>query len=186
MPGIVVHPLQVVYWPIPKNACTTLKTYFAGLLSLDYSGIVHDAPFEWTRNPITNYYNFSIIRHPVNRLYSLFKNKIIPGKGTNEMYLNGAERAVFERYGYFHGAMSFDEFVSAILRVNDPDPHFARQCDQIPDGVNIFKLEEALLFRILLPKLNSSGAYGMNIKPETKGLIYEHYREDFIKYGYVL
>lgn len=185
MPGIVIHDLKAVYWPIPKNACTTLKTYFADMLNLQYT-IVHDAPFEYTPDPISGYYNFAIVRHPVTRLYSLFKNKIRPDKNTDELYIRGAERVVFERFSIFHNGMNFDAFVSAVISIKDPDPHFARQCDQIPEGANIFKLEEALLFRIILPKRNSSGEYDVSVRPETKGLIYEHYREDFIKYGYSL
>jgi hypothetical protein len=34
--GIVLHKLKMVYWYIPKVACTTLKIHFADLCGLPY------------------------------------------------------------------------------------------------------------------------------------------------------
>lgn len=187
MPGIIIHELKAVYWPIPKNACTTLKTYYADMMKLKYDGLVHDAPFEYTDKPIHGYYNFAIVRNPIDRLCSLFKNKVRPDRDTDAMYLRGCERPVFERYGIFHNGMNFDEFVSAIVSIRDPDPHFDKQVNLVPEGVDVSKMEnywQLIAISWVLPKLNSSGSYHTVMSKETKDMIYEHYKEDFIKFGY--
>lgn len=181
MPGIVVHQSKVVYWFIPKNACTTLKTYFADLMGIKYT-IVHDAPFEITRQVIPGYFNFAIIRHPVPRLWSLYKDKLKPDGRTDEYYDNGVHRIVLQKFGIFHKGMTFDEFVSAVISIKEPDDHFGLQCYQIPKEVELFKLENTLLFKIF-PKRNATEPPGY-IPPETIGKIINHYREDFLRFQY--
>lgn len=48
--GIVIRPLKVVYWYVPKAACTSFKLYFADLLALPYdrdnNATVHNCGFE--------------------------------------------------------------------------------------------------------------------------------------------
>lgn len=164
MPGLVFHKDKIVYWFVPKNACTTLKKFFADNAGLQYRD-VHNAPFERTNVIISEYYNFAIVRHPVDRLWSLYKDKLKPDGRNDRYHTNGVQNIVLAKYRIFHKDMTFDEFVDAIISIQNPDDHFGLQTGQIPKGVDIHKFEETLLLKVL-PKKNVSQPRGY-ISPET-------------------
>lgn len=146
--GIVLHPLKMVYWYIPKVACTTLKTYFADRCGLPYDKSdpmsVHDYcwnHWEKVSKPIPEYFNFAYVRNPFNKLESLYWDKIV----------NNYSELVFERFGGFYKNMPFDKFCERIIKISHKkaDIHFMPQSFLIPQDVNIFFLEIDLLPKIL-------------------------------------
>jgi hypothetical protein len=146
MPGIVIHENKVVYWYIPKNACTSLKTYFAKLLGLEYE-IVHDAPFELINdfNSLPDYFHFSIVRHPFVRLYSLYKNKILSEPIDSDFFERGVEKIVFKYWmDRFWAGMTFNDFCKSVSSIphHEADPHFGPQFLQLPPAnVYIMRME---------------------------------------------
>ena len=64
--GIILHEYRAVYIPIPKVACTSIKTFFADMLGLD--GDIHFEPDfpkiqnELLREKYPDYYVFSFVQ----------------------------------------------------------------------------------------------------------------------------
>ena len=191
MPGIVIEPRKLVYWPVPKCACTALKTAVAASLSLTYIGNVHAAPFTWTPDPIPGYENFAVVRHPATRLYSLWVNKIAAGHPIGARYVDGMDVDVFGRFmERFRNGMPFEAFVRTALEIppTEADPHWAPQAGQVPTVATWCRLEDAEpLMRLLFPALNQSH-YRMpwaDAYQSTWSLITSYYVEDFARFGYV-
>ena len=163
----------MVYWPIPKVACTTLKTYFAQLQGIKFKGLVHGAPFEYTDAPIDGFFNFAYVRNPYDRLNSLYNEKIVKHKA-HEKHL--FKNAVYE-------GMSFYDFVQFVISDKNPDPHYNTQISQIPvNGVELIKIETDPLIRIL-PHQNVSMKVD-NYDEQTKSMVRDHYYKDFLYLGY--
>lgn len=185
MPGIIIEPGKSIYWPIPKNACTTMKKYIADRLGILYdlrdSEAVHSAGFIWTEETILGYTNFAFVRHPGIRLYSLFLNKIREGKNL----------FIFESWKeLFWLGMSFGEFLSSVLLIPimDSDPHFSPQVMQIPNSCLLYKLEEVEVFlQVIMGRYNVS-CYNSDWKRAYTAdewyRMVNHYREDFIRFNY--
>jgi hypothetical protein len=162
MPGIIIENLKTVYWPIPKNASSSIKRR---ILEIErkhpyFPSNIHDPEFyKWTNDPIEGYQNFAIVRHPIQRLYSLWKNKIREPHPIGVNYVDDLDLNVFGNYlSLFRSGMSWADFVYAILRTsNNPDPHWATQISQIPNGceISIYRMESILL-RLAFPMLNPS------------------------------
>jgi len=94
--NIVLHEKKVIYFPIPKNGCTTIKS----VLKYDFwnkdekedkylkRSSVHAFNFPFVRKNIiyvkySDYFRFAIIRNPWDRLVSLYNNKILQDKNMN-------------------------------------------------------------------------------------------------------
>jgi hypothetical protein len=187
MPGIVIASKKLVYWPVPKNACTTLKKYFATLEGLTYSDneSVHGAAFRYTEHVLPDYLNFAYCRNPYNRLVSLYKQKILPKPINDSLHINGVQRIVFARHmDMFRGGMSFPEFVDSICRITDPDPHFDLQTSQIPPGIVVYKVETDLFLRTLEVH-NPSRQVDVPFDGHTHSRIVKHYLPDYIRFGYL-
>lgn len=193
MPGIVIEPRKLVYWPIPKCACTAIKVAIAQQLGLEFTN-PHTAPFTWTDAPIPGYQDFAVVRHPAIRLYSLWINKLAPGHpvGPKMREAGGMDLAVFGRHlDRFRDGMGFDEFVREVVEIpyDQADPHWAPQSRQAPLEARPVKLEDAgLLLRAITGQLNASeydvewvAKYGT----QTWRLIRDYYAEDFARFGYI-
>lgn len=199
--GIVIHNIKTVYWSIPKNACTSLRKYFADYLGLEYSGKVHDAPFEWTNEVREDYFHFAIVRHPINRLYSLYKNKFHSDLRTNEEYNKGVERAVFSSWNILKGDMTFNEFVKFVITVpyKYAEIHFKPQCLILPESdlikcIKLVDIDKELpeVFKKLglnysIPYENKTDyTYGWKqvLSKNNSKLLNEYYAGDFARFGY--
>lgn len=190
MPGIVIEPIKAVYWPIPKCACTSLKARIAEFLGYDDSDpqFPHEAPFQWTEDPIEGFEDFAIVRHPLDRLHSLWVNKIAPGHPIGWDYENEMDMNVFGRHlHYFRSRMTFGDFCAAIVSipVEDADPHWAPQSGQFPESCAIIKMEDAgVLMRLLLPHMNVTEeprdwkSDFARINPAAEDRVWDYYEED--------
>lgn len=188
MPGIVIHKTRSVYWPIPKNACSTMKRQVCRIEGIDPGTNVHTAGFEWTKlRDYNGYMNFSIVRNPYSRLFSLWEDKIIE----NASRYNGVpDPNVFGHFGdKFKLGVTFNEFVHTIISVpyREADPHFSLQVFQVPFECKVVKIENIAPITFgLFESINVTKdqdyrrAYTANIQD----LVYQHYKEDFIRFGY--
>lgn len=135
--GILIPDKKLIYWYVPKCACTSLKAFFATHLKLKFSN-PHSAPFKMISPRYAEDYradgwtSFAIIRHPFDRLVSLYRDKIRSGyRGWG--FKQGVEQFVFGGKKGFHEKMSFKEF--ALLCFQDPfynaDYHYYPQLYQL-------------------------------------------------------
>ncbi len=139
--NILIVPLRVIYFPIPKVACSSIKKIFADYLGLyydleDIDDSVHEAPFPYAvREEIASakyddYFKFAFVRNPWDRLYSCYKSKVMPDP---KIQVRGFTNGVFDGFrkfgNQFRAGMSFAEFVQAVLTIDDADAdeHFRSQ-----------------------------------------------------------
>lgn len=178
--GIVLHHRKMVYWYLPKTACTTLKTYFARELGLhipyrdgtemDIHG--QDIGFEFTEKVIPEYFNFAYVRNPFERFLSLYNQKIA----------TKVDRKVFPDEKLFTQGMDFELFLDTCISIEHKERHYIPQSDLLPDCVHTYKMERDLFLKMLQP-LNISSRID-RWTPETKKKAYRFYMKDFIRYGY--
>ena len=191
MPGIIIHSTRSIYWPVPKNACSTIKKRVCEIEGIDPGTNVHTAPFERCHQidrPML-YKNFAIVRNPYSRLYSLWTDKIIE----NDIHDGVPDPNVFKNYGdSFWIGMTFKEFVHTIISIpyNEADPHFALQTKQIPMFCDIVKMEDVKpLTFALFESINVTKEQGFDYKKEYSehglyDVVYQHYKEDFTRFNY--
>lgn len=181
MPGIVIHPLKAVYWPIPKNGSTMLKRHFANLLGVNVpiNGPIHFANFEMTEDGISEYENFTFVRNPYLRLYSLWCDKADGARELDPNVFGGLENIILPN-------MPFIDFAYTIFFQNKrQDPHWLPQVTQVPDTCTVFKIEESPL-RFLFQKENhrTKGRWQTAYNAALLEFVYEYYKKDFIRFGY--
>ncbi len=145
-----------------------------------------------------NYFYFSFVRNPIERIASLYINKFLAHEKI--------ERTGFEYKNYLNGIleqdMSFDEFVRMIVKIPDKyaDRHFksqyfllfkeSKKMDYVGKLENInedfnFLVENYNL--LPLSRINSSGGKSSYLdlySQELIDLIYKRYIQDFEKFGY--
>ena len=119
--GILVPKRNFVYIPIPKVACTSIK---ARIAKLENKRLLNNDPHQTQFQTISleATYNsplpsFAFVRHPVDRLYSCWKDKVSQNI-TKE----------FSRFPFYSG-MSFKDFVDVVKDIPDDeaDGHFRSQ-----------------------------------------------------------
>ena len=142
-PLIRIEQYKLIYFPIPKVACTTLKYICAKKLGLDrYHNIdnvneLHLISFpsvsraELNIDPYQEYYKFACIRNPWDRLVSCYKSKIKDDPNYNDVHFKGGIDKRLLKYKNFRVGMSFEQFVDAVSEIPDheSDFHFRSQYD---------------------------------------------------------
>jgi hypothetical protein len=136
--GIILHDRKVIYFPIPKVACSSLKYVCAELLNIDTSltpNRIHDIEFPTVTSSellkFDDYWKFCFVRNPWDRVVSCFKEKIKEDEnftGNTNSFVNGVHKGLLE-YGIFKAKMTFEEFAIAVASIPDSksDPHFRSQ-----------------------------------------------------------
>ena len=170
----------MVYWYLPKTSCTTMKWYFANHLGLvvpkrdgtdlDIHG--QDIGFEFTEDVIDGMYNWAYVRNPFDRISSLYSQKIH----------KNVDRKVFPDENIFYKGMPFEEFIDAIITIENKERHYIPQSEMLDMGIYTHKMENDLFLRMLKPR-NVSEKLDVWTK-ETKHKAFKFYKNDFIRFGY--
>jgi len=136
----ISHKHKVVYYTIPKAACTTIKL-FIGLIegTATWKDNRHELSMLRLSLPearsilYKDYFHFTFVRNPYDRLLSCYINKIYEPALHNRndnLYTNGEFNALLGKYGQLGWKkMSFGDFVQLVTRVADRhcDEHFMPQ-----------------------------------------------------------
>lgn len=133
---------KLIYVPIAKVACTTLK--IATLTNNtdynsnkdQYMGVhsnIADKKHYSIPSHCSHYYKFAFVRNPFDRLVSCYEDKVKTPKQHNGRYFFDTRYnniLIKKLFGNkFHPDMSFDEFVELVYKIPDflSDGHFKSQ-----------------------------------------------------------
>ena len=208
-----------IYYFIPKVACTTVKTCIAQLENIDIEDQSVHAHIQIKRLTIKesnapqyqDYYRFSFVRNPWDRLFSCYKNKIYDPprffpKSNSYYNKRGEFKDFIKRYGNIgFRNMQFGDFVDFVVKTPDHlcDPHFLPQhyffeIEKL-DFLGRFENFEADLLTVLekvAPDFNatdiiaekkqssSPGYYKDAYNDKTRALVAEKYKRDIELFGY--
>jgi sulfotransferase famil protein len=140
IPAIPLARHRAVYIEIPKVACTSLKTAFAGVLGIDLhptGGDPHRA--RWPRPAMPparsgpffpGLFTFAFVRNPWDRLVSCYRDKICGEvDGYTYFTIRPGVANCLARFDAFVPGMSFRDFVTAVAAIPDEeaDGHFRSQ-----------------------------------------------------------
>jgi len=136
----ISHKHKVVYYTIPKAACTTIKL-FIGLI--EGTATWKDNPHELSMLRLSlpearsilykDYFHFTFVRNPYDRLLSCYMDKIYEVglcDHDDREFANGEFRQFLVEYGRLgYREMSFADFIWFVTRVPDRhcDRHFIPQ-----------------------------------------------------------
>lgn len=131
--NILVEKYGLIYFTMPKNACTSITTHLVDALGLpkrpDFPKFIHKRAFynfpsatdSEVRTKYKDLLRFSVIRNPWERLVSCYKDKI---------FYKTEENTYFVRVNpQFSRGMSFPDFVDIVINTPDrlADFHFCSQ-----------------------------------------------------------
>ena len=147
--NILVEKHKVIFFVIPKNACSSMKSQIVEVLGLEkgpnYPKDIHDPevypyPFAKTENlnnQYQDYFKFCIARNPWARLVSCFKDKIRPADFNSDKFKDGVAFPLIKNSPRFYGGMPFEEFVEVVCSIPDAigEHHFTSQIYQITDAM---------------------------------------------------
>jgi hypothetical protein len=166
---------QYTFCHIPKTGGTSVKK----VLSVQTNHNVFDR-----KN--SNCFSFAFVRNPYQRFLSAYFFLVNGGLGTKQK--NEKEKYI--------GNSDIDEFIKTKLVNSLEQEHFTPQHYFIPDGVDYLGKVETMqqdfneickvigLEPIQLPYENKTPKYEYELTDEQKDIIYEIYKEDFIRFGY--
>jgi len=204
--GILIPDLRLVYWFIPKCACTSIKAAVGAHLGMAVPkriSLIHLMPFEIIEGTQAGYYDswthFTVVRHPLRRLLSLYNNTIF--RDVKAVAADAGTEPIFGRHQHlFTTGMGLPEFLEAIVKVlgsGDPvNAHFKPICQQLPPiDMLVFKTEEMPKFaawasevgiKTPIPHLNktNNGNWSRMLPAKVLAAVEDAYREDFERFDY--
>jgi hypothetical protein len=129
---IPCHQYKIAYFPIPKNACTSSKKLMYSMMYNTESGEpegehIHDffgySAYE-TLQEFREYFLFAIIRDPIERFVSGFRNRILYHRDLGSEYMHQSDISDF--------ALNIGAWR---LKSRPIDQHFALQCEYLPSDL---------------------------------------------------
>lgn len=197
---------KLAYLAIRKCGSTSIAHFIASLKKQHVQrplwgeeAIVHNFDKVGSdESALSDYVTFTFVRNPYDRFQSFYRNWII----------DPPHERVLEHYRKFglYVNMPFDECVNRFVQINEtlalenhavPMYHFVFRGDKSRvqhigkleslrrDMLSITSLNDVKLHEneICFPHQNKTS--GINFyTPETKSLIYEYYKKDFVTFGY--
>ena len=114
---LVCDQRKLVYVGIPKIASTSMRRSFMKHQDVDKIHI-HAALKRQLPTVAQNYFKFSFVRNPFDRLYSCYKNIVYDPK-----------KVLDYPFGHFRHIANFEQFVKKVTKVPDAisNPHFISQ-----------------------------------------------------------
>lgn len=133
---VILHQYKVIYFDTPKVACSSIRYALADLLEIKVApqvGIhakdsLPHVDKKTLFDEYQDYFKFSFVRNPWDRLLSCYSEKIRDDKLNNNNFTNGVANSI-GKHGVFRSGMSFEDFVDALNTIPDhkADPHFRSQ-----------------------------------------------------------
>ena len=176
---MIIHSHETIFIHIPKNAGTSIETYF-GNSSFRIQPNKH-ADIQEIKNKFKEVYDsyskFTIIRNPYDKMVSWY------------FYLK-------RNLGEDYNIIEFNKWIkdpSKFWHINDPISFLKPQCDWIDETVSIIKyenlneeLDNFFKEKIDLPVTNKSNHehYLTYYNKESLNIIYNRYKKDFEKFNY--
>jgi len=190
---IVIEIYKLIYFPIAKVACSSIKTTIAEILNLEipsneeYPIQVHNVEFPTAKcdqlsTIYKDYLKFAFVRNPWDRLVSCYINKMTKPINFENTYFKQGIYIDFIRYGIFKAGMNFKEFVKEVCKIPDEisDEHFRSQYTFITDENETLIVDFIGKFENLQEDFNKiSGKIGLkNIElPKLMSTKHKHYTE---------
>ena len=213
--NIVLDKYKAIYIPIPKAACSTLKSICADLLGMetptnDVAEEIHLMDFPAAKKykihkKYVDYFKFAIVRNPWSRLVSCFNDKINYERGhVYERYENTFIEYL-KKMKAFSEDMTFERFVEVICDIPDEyaEAHFRSQylflTDErgnfLPDFVGKFEeldvafetISNKLSVNIPLPHIRQGKKrnYFSYYNNKTSKYVERRYERDIKMFGYL-
>ena len=113
--GIISQKHRLIYIPIAKVACSSIKKSLFPLFDLDSNLDPHDAPLPIIPNrkiiDLNDYFTFAFVRNPWDRLVSCYRDKIQPYTTSHQTMTNRVFKGFLDKYGNrFYAGMTFADF----------------------------------------------------------------------------
>ena len=132
---VLLEDKKSVFYVIPKNGCTTIKTFFSKYYGWNIVGNAHNVQSEIYQHIVNSdiaktsyksFYKFAFIRDPFSRLYSAYKSKIFPNLDLPHL-IDGVERGLYNMG--IRKNHTFEQFVDIIYDTDNLflDPHVKPQ-----------------------------------------------------------
>ncbi len=137
--GFVSHKHKFIYYPVPKAACSTIKSFMITIDEIEQGPTLHTTVMPTLYFPdnrsarYKDYFHFAFVRNPYDRLLSCYIEKIYHPKSVNRndhAFINGENREFIKGYGNVEfKKMSFSDFVHFVNQIPDKhcDPHWSPQ-----------------------------------------------------------
>ena len=139
MKAIIIKKRKILFFPVPKVATCSLK-HLCLRLDNKYSktnyrldiNLCHVNNF-LLKTKYKNFFKFTFVRNPLDRLISAFENKIKKDKNINNRSFKNGIFIPWHRYN-FHVGMNFKKFAKIIYKIPDKisNNHFCSQYNILP------------------------------------------------------
>ena len=153
----LIHEKNLIYIPIPKVACTSIKLGISNTEEVDYSKYmtIHSQTSQYcTYRPYKNLYKykcFTFVRNPFSRIVSCYNDKVIKPIQHNKKYYFDSlyNKFIIRLIGNksLYPKISFEEFVEIVTKI----PDF------ISDGH--FRSQTSIIFNSISPKIDYIGKF---------------------------
>lgn len=190
-----LHEYQSIYFEVPKSACSSLILKCADMIKLkiDRKSIhcqenknkIPIIDFKMVDSEYKDYYKFTFVRNPWDRLVSCYTNKIKQDANFNTSNFKNGVSTAFLKYDVFKSGMSFTDFVIAICEIPDEkaDAHILSQHQFVINNQGVIFMDfigkfETLQndFNQLCHKLN---IYNKELPHKNKSRQKKHYSDFF-------